>query len=324
MAWCCCWRLEVLICLYIPCICLALLCIITLCMTANGTATPRPGTEAWTLLLWGPRTFEEKGSCPTPWNILGRLPEWGCLALDPAPITTPLCSPTRSGWNSNFNEAFVRQSYFEVISLDGKQEHGDILERSVKDTFSNVTLKDGLFWSSLSSFCNRAHFVFKQDNDENLPPGPAKEATSAQDHIRLHGWWGNMWSYPPLRESKVLFPTYAGGGGVLYVFDLMPNHLPPWFSYVWLSWKSRGAALSVLHDPIGPYATPQPTFGSFNIATAWIILNTIFKPTFLHILIYLQQMKHFDIIWWVWFSSISDSTVQFINLYKNMKITRHY
>lgn len=112
--------------------------------------------------------------------------------------------------------------------------HGDILQWGFKDTFFNLTLKDVLFWSWFSRFCNRTLFVFKGDDDVfvNTP----KLVTYLQDQLRKPQAHKTMKDFmvgdviraaAPQRTSeskyfipesfyKGLYPTYAGGGGVVY------------------------------------------------------------------------------------------------------------
>lgn len=112
--------------------------------------------------------------------------------------------------------------------------HGDILQWGFKDTFFNLTLKDVLFWSWFSCFCNRTHFVFKGYDDVfvNTP----KLITYLQDQLRkpqAHKTIKDFMVGDVIRaamphrvsESKFFipesfykgfYPTYAGGGGVVY------------------------------------------------------------------------------------------------------------
>ncbi|XP_030595657.1 N-acetyllactosaminide beta-1,3-N-acetylglucosaminyltransferase 2 [Archocentrus centrarchus] len=112
--------------------------------------------------------------------------------------------------------------------------YGDILQWDFEDTFFNLTLKDVLFWSWFSRFCRQTRFVFKGDDDVfvNTP----KLITYLQIQLQTARVKNNMQEFmigevieaaSPNRVniSKYFipdsfyegsYPTYAGGGGVVY------------------------------------------------------------------------------------------------------------
>ncbi|KAM7389392.1 hypothetical protein PAMP_023373 [Pampus punctatissimus] len=112
--------------------------------------------------------------------------------------------------------------------------YGDILQWDFSDTFFNLTLKDVLFWSWFSRFCSQTRFVFKGDDDVfiNTP----RMISFLQDQLRkpqadktmndfmvgniieaaLPNRANNSKYFIPESFYKGLYPTYAGGGGVVY------------------------------------------------------------------------------------------------------------
>nr|XP_046261344.1 N-acetyllactosaminide beta-1,3-N-acetylglucosaminyltransferase 2 [Scatophagus argus] len=121
----------------------------------------------------------------------------------------------------------------ELLHMESKH-YGDILQWDFKDTFFNLTLKDVLFWNWFSHFCNRTHFVLKGDDDVfvNTP----KMIAYLQDQLRkpeAHKTINEFMTgdvidaavphrvnkskyFIPEGFYKGYYPTYAGGGGVIY------------------------------------------------------------------------------------------------------------
>ncbi|KAM9850126.1 N-acetyllactosaminide beta-1,3-N-acetylglucosaminyltransferase 2-like [Aulostomus maculatus] len=124
----------------------------------------------------------------------------------------------------------------DIVQLLQKEakEYGDILQWDFSDTFFNLTLKDVLFWGWFSCYCSHTRFVFKGDDDVFVHT--PNMITYLQDQVRLPEAKGTMEEFmvgdvisaaAPNRvyESKYfipdsfykgLYPSYAGGGGVLY------------------------------------------------------------------------------------------------------------
>ncbi|XP_042348675.1 N-acetyllactosaminide beta-1,3-N-acetylglucosaminyltransferase 2 [Plectropomus leopardus] len=114
------------------------------------------------------------------------------------------------------------------------QQYGDILKWDFRDTFFNLTLKDVLFWSWFSRSCSSTRFVFKGDDDVfvNTP----KMISYLQDQLKKPQAHKTMKEFMvgdviaaavPNRVNqskyfipdsfyKGLYPSYAGGGGVVY------------------------------------------------------------------------------------------------------------
>ncbi|XP_053179506.1 N-acetyllactosaminide beta-1,3-N-acetylglucosaminyltransferase 2 [Scomber japonicus] len=120
-----------------------------------------------------------------------------------------------------------------LMEMESKH-YGDILQWDFSDTFFNLTLKDVLFWNWFSQFCNQTLFVFKGDDDIfiNTP----RLISYLQDQLRkpqadkamidfMVGDVIRAASPNRVNRSKYFipdsfykgtYPTYAGGGGVVY------------------------------------------------------------------------------------------------------------
>ncbi|XP_047441948.1 N-acetyllactosaminide beta-1,3-N-acetylglucosaminyltransferase 2-like [Mugil cephalus] len=112
------------------------------------------------------------------------------------------------------------------------QLYGDILQWDFEDTFFNLTLKDVLFWSWFSRSCGQTRFVFKGDDDVFV--NTAKMVTYLHGQLRepnvtmedfmvgevigaaLPNRVNKSKYFIPHTFYKGLYPTYAGGGGVVY------------------------------------------------------------------------------------------------------------
>ncbi|XP_065815021.1 N-acetyllactosaminide beta-1,3-N-acetylglucosaminyltransferase 2-like [Labrus bergylta] len=121
----------------------------------------------------------------------------------------------------------------ELLKLESKH-YGDILQWDFKDTFFNLTLKDVLFWSWFTQFCNQIQFVFKGDDDVfvnslNMIAFLQDQLDMPQAHKTLQDFMVGdvIGAALPSRVNKSkyfipdsfykgLYPMYAGGGGVLY------------------------------------------------------------------------------------------------------------
>ncbi|KAM4621359.1 N-acetyllactosaminide beta-1,3-N-acetylglucosaminyltransferase 2 [Polymixia lowei] len=139
----------------------------------------------------------------------------------------------------NYEELGVDMS--ELLHLESKH-YRDILQWDFKDSFFNLTLKDVLFWSWFSRFCNQTRFVFKGDDDvfvntpamvDYLQDQLGKPGTHAAMRSFMVGdvideakpnRINNSKYFVPDSFYKGLYPTYAGGGGVVYS-GLLTKHL---------------------------------------------------------------------------------------------------
>lgn len=160
----------------------------------------------------------------------------------------------REGWvagRRNDSSAGEEGGYVHRVFLLGKEEteevgvnlsellkieslrYGDILQWDFKDTFFNLTLKDVLFWRWFSRNCN-ARFVFKGDDDVfvNTP----NLITYLLDRLKVPDKQSDMRDFMvgdvintamPDRNKKSkyfiphsfykgFYPSYAGGGGLVY------------------------------------------------------------------------------------------------------------
>ncbi|XP_043113482.1 N-acetyllactosaminide beta-1,3-N-acetylglucosaminyltransferase 2 [Puntigrus tetrazona] len=122
----------------------------------------------------------------------------------------------------------------EKMHLESSK-YGDIIQWDFMDTFFNLTLKDVLFWNWFSRRCSHARFIFKGDDDvfvripavlDYLLAEEANESRKASDTesfvmgdvINNAAPIRSNWTkyYIPESFYKGLYPSYPGGGGVLY------------------------------------------------------------------------------------------------------------
>ncbi|XP_062867764.1 N-acetyllactosaminide beta-1,3-N-acetylglucosaminyltransferase 2 [Trichomycterus rosablanca] len=114
----------------------------------------------------------------------------------------------------------------------------DVLQWDFKDTFFNLTLKDILFWNWFSVRCPHAHFIFKGDDDVFVRPGAlidylhehlfslqeTKNKFKEKEDVLVGDVIANAYPrrhtatkyYIPESFYDGVYPTYAGGGGVVY------------------------------------------------------------------------------------------------------------
>ncbi|XP_076025843.1 N-acetyllactosaminide beta-1,3-N-acetylglucosaminyltransferase 2 [Genypterus blacodes] len=120
----------------------------------------------------------------------------------------------------------------ELLQLESRT-YGDILQWDFRDTFFNLTLKDVLFWNWFSQHCQGARFVLKGDDDVfvNTPAMlnflQDQLQKKREKDLRDFMVGDVIASAAPNRKNrskyfipnhffKGLYPTYAGGGGVVY------------------------------------------------------------------------------------------------------------
>ncbi|XP_073677203.1 N-acetyllactosaminide beta-1,3-N-acetylglucosaminyltransferase 2 [Garra rufa] len=130
----------------------------------------------------------------------------------------------------------------EKLHLESKK-HGDIIQWDFRDTFFNLTLKDVLFWDWFSRRCPHAQFIFKGDDDvfvrtpavlDYLLDVEANASCSnrSRQAIKLERFVVGdvIHNAAPIRSNladlakyyipesfyKGRYPSYPGGGGVLY------------------------------------------------------------------------------------------------------------
>ncbi|KAK5865174.1 hypothetical protein PBY51_016361 [Eleginops maclovinus] len=121
----------------------------------------------------------------------------------------------------------------EILQMESKR-YGDLLQWDFRDTFFNLTLKDVLFWKWFSSSCGQTSFVFKGDDDvfvntPNMLSYLKGEIKKLQAHETMKGFMvgdvivsalpnraNKSKYYVPESFFKGQYPSYAGGGGVVY------------------------------------------------------------------------------------------------------------
>ncbi|XDV37662.1 hypothetical protein PO909_007228, partial [Leuciscus waleckii] len=127
----------------------------------------------------------------------------------------------------------------EKLQLES-DKYGDIIQWEFMDTFFNLTLKDVLFWDWFSRRCPHARFIFKGDDDifmrtpalldyllaeegnRSFSNGSRRsnkmETFVVGDVINSAGPMRSNGSkyYIPESFFKGIYPSYPGGGGVVY------------------------------------------------------------------------------------------------------------
>uniref|UniRef100_A0AAV2IZ74 Hexosyltransferase n=1 Tax=Knipowitschia caucasica TaxID=637954 RepID=A0AAV2IZ74_KNICA len=129
----------------------------------------------------------------------------------------------------------------DILLRDESRKYGDILQWDFKDTFFNLTLKDVLFWRWLEQYCPKAVFVFKGDDDVFV------RTDALMDYLNKQWEEHSLWQVYANETDKGMdliigevinnarpnrdpstkyfipesfyhgaYPTYAGGGGVVY------------------------------------------------------------------------------------------------------------
>ncbi|XP_036444077.1 N-acetyllactosaminide beta-1,3-N-acetylglucosaminyltransferase 2 [Colossoma macropomum] len=156
--------------------------------------------------------------------------------------------------------------------------HKDILQWDFRDTFFNLTLKDVLFWDWLSMHCPHAHFIFKGDddvfvrtgtlldylNEHKAPSQGSNNRSKGKEDFLVGDVITNAWPsrqantkyYIPESFYKGAYPTYAGGGGVVYsgALALRLQVVSRWVSLfpiddVYLGMCLHRLGISPLHHP---------------------------------------------------------------------------
>ncbi|KAI5623681.1 N-acetyllactosaminide beta-1,3-N-acetylglucosaminyltransferase 2-like, partial [Silurus asotus] len=126
------------------------------------------------------------------------------------------------------------------------EKYGDIIMWDFIDTFFNLTLKDVLFWDWFSNRCQNARFVFKGDDDVFVrTPALLDYLQEETLHRTRNGSRQKLDEFVvgdiitsalPLHTEdskyfipesfyKGMYPTYPGGGGVVYSGALVPRLL---------------------------------------------------------------------------------------------------
>ncbi|XP_004073684.1 N-acetyllactosaminide beta-1,3-N-acetylglucosaminyltransferase 2 [Oryzias latipes] len=131
------------------------------------------------------------------------------------------------------NSQFSSPDLTELLKAENRR-YGDILQWDFEDTFFNLTLKDVLFWSWFSRNCGQTLFVFKGDDDVfvNTPKLISylhEELKKPHAHATMKEFMigdviGNAMPirgetskyFVPDSFYKGIYPSYAGGGGVVY------------------------------------------------------------------------------------------------------------
>lgn len=151
---------------------------------------------------------------------------------------------SRGGWQRLVRRVFLlgksKDLHVEEKLQLESDKYGDIIQWEFMDTFFNLSLKDVLFWDWFSRRCPHARFIFKGDDDIFVRTPALLDYLLAEE---ANGSFSNGSSKPnkmetfvvgdvinnaaPMRSSgtkyyipesfyKGLYPSYPGGGGVVY------------------------------------------------------------------------------------------------------------
>lgn len=132
-------------------------------------------------------------------------------------------------------------SDFYTLLKKESQKYGDILQWDFKDTFFNLTLKDVLFWGWFEQYCPKAVFIFKGDDDVFVRTDALVDYLNKQweEHSLWQAYTNETDKGMDLFIGEVIinanpnrdpstkyfipesfykggYPSYAGGGGVVY------------------------------------------------------------------------------------------------------------
>ncbi|TRY90096.1 hypothetical protein DNTS_031594 [Danionella cerebrum] len=127
------------------------------------------------------------------------------------------------------------QDLFDELKLQVESDkYGDIIQWNFMDTFFNLTLKDVLFWKWFSKQCPYAHFILKGDDDVFVRTPAvldyllAVEANQTSSDLMGRFVMGDVINnakpirlnntkyFIPENFFKGFYPSYPGGGGVVY------------------------------------------------------------------------------------------------------------
>ncbi|KAG1962280.1 N-acetyllactosaminide beta-1,3-N-acetylglucosaminyltransferase [Pimephales promelas] len=196
----------------------------------------------------------------------------------------------------------------EKLQLES-DKYGDIIQWDFMDTLFNLTLKDVLFWDWFSRRCPHARFIFKGDDDifvrtpallnyllaeeanENFSNGsrrPNKMETfvvgdviNNASPIRSNG----SKYYIPESFFKGTYPSYPGGGGVVYSGSLAHRLLE--VSQKVHLFPIDDVYLGMCLQRLGVYPIHHPAFLTFDFPK-----NELKKPCANHtILLYMASCR---------------------------------
>lgn len=173
----------------------------------------------------------------------------------------------------------------EKLQLESAK-YGDIIQWEFMDTFFNLTLKDVLFWDWFSRRCPYAHFIFKGDDDIFVRTPALLDYLLAEE---ANGSFSNGSRQPnkmetfvvgdviksaaPMRSNgtkyyipesffKGLYPSYPGGGGVVYSGSLAHRLLE--VSQRVHLFPIDDVYLGMCLQRLGVYPIHQPAFLTFD------------------------------------------------------------
>ncbi|XP_069611570.1 UDP-GlcNAc:betaGal beta-1,3-N-acetylglucosaminyltransferase 8 [Ranitomeya imitator] len=199
------------------------------------------------------KTFLTQGNCRNHKMIINQ--PYKCplnstfllLAIKSSPQNFAQRQAVRETWGAekSYDGKYVRLVFLlgtvPVLDLSPLLEYEnnlshDLLQWDFEDTFFNLTLKDQLFLGWARTYCTKAKYILKGDDDVFVRTASIMRVLSSLSRYRHHSlYMGHVVkSAKPYRDPQSkyyiptsyymgMYPPYAGGGG--YVFS---GSLTPW------------------------------------------------------------------------------------------------
>ncbi|XP_044124330.1 N-acetyllactosaminide beta-1,3-N-acetylglucosaminyltransferase 2-like isoform X1 [Bufo gargarizans] len=173
------------------------------------------------------------------------------LAIKSSPQNFAQRQAVRDTWGAekNYGGKYVRLVFLlgtvpaldlsPLLEYENSRSH-DLLQWDFADTFFNLTLKDQLFLGWARTYCAKATYILKGDDDVFVrTPNIVQVLSLLSSHRRHSLYMGHVVKlakpyrdpqskyYIPISFYMGIYPPYAGGGG--YVFS---GSLTPWLYLV--------------------------------------------------------------------------------------------
>ncbi|XP_071979622.1 N-acetyllactosaminide beta-1,3-N-acetylglucosaminyltransferase 2-like isoform X2 [Engystomops pustulosus] len=168
------------------------------------------------------------------------------LAIKSSPQNFAQRQAVRDTWGAekNYEGKYVRLVFLlgtvptldlsPLLGYENSRSH-DLLQWDFADTFLNLTLKDQLFLGWAKTYCARATYILKGDDDVFVrTPNIVRVLSSLGSHRHRTLYMGHVVKlakpyrdphskyYIPTSFYLGMYPPYAGGGGYLFSGSLTP------------------------------------------------------------------------------------------------------